>query len=250
MLCNYKKHLKRVTLCEPLVNDVSLAAEKEKYLENVKDVKFECKCGKGYTTRQGMNIHKKACKYDEMEKLKQKIITLESQSTQAPTHVSNTQNNIHIIVNNNNPVKIKEFGCENMEALPKSLIETLFLDLKFRELLENLHCHPNFPENHNIRIKSLKREVVEVYMNNTWNAMSFVNGLTELLLQGQRIFKRYYRSDKERILEEDMDEKDLRELIQKLDDIEDLNEREMKPIRKELQLMLESYRNQLQKVGG
>jgi hypothetical protein len=137
-----------------------------------------------------------------------------------------------------------------MEAVPKNLIESFFMDLQFRELLENLHCDPNFPENHNIRIKSLKREVVEVYMNNTWNAMSFVNGLNELLLQGQRIFKSYYRNDKERIIEEDMNESHLLELIQKLDDIENLNEREIKPIRKELQLMLESHRNQLQKVGG
>jgi hypothetical protein len=30
-----------------------------------------------------------------------------------------------------------------MDAIPETLISTLFMDLRFRELLANLHCDPN-----------------------------------------------------------------------------------------------------------
>lgn len=77
-----------------------------------------------------------------------------------------------------------------------------------RELLENLHCDPDYPENHNVRIKSTKRELLEIYRNNKWDVVTFVNGLDELLMQGHRIFNDYYRKNKDKILEEYMDEED------------------------------------------
>ncbi len=136
-----------------------------------------------------------------------------------------------------------------MDAIPKDFISSMFLFLKFRELLENLHCDKNFPENNNIRIKSTKRGVIEIYRgNDKWDLVSFVNGLDELLLQGHRIFSEYYRKNKKKILEEDMDEKDLREILDKLARIERLNEEDIKPLRLDLQLMLESNRSNKQLV--
>jgi hypothetical protein len=182
------------------------------------------------------------CLEEEMKHLKESIMTSSTQ-----VNNNNTQNNIQINVGTtpHGSVKVRDFGCENMEALPTELLESLFLDLKFRDLLESLHCDPNYPENHNVRIKSTKRELLEIYRNNKWDIMTFVNGLNELLLQGQRIFKDYYRKNRDKILEDDMEETDLREILSQLDAIERLNEDDIKPIRKELQLMLESQRHLL-----
>jgi hypothetical protein len=129
-----------------------------------------------------------------------------------------------------------------MDAIPESLVSTLFMDLRFRELLANLHCDPNFPENQNIRIKSVKRNTMEIYRNNKWDIMTFSKGLTELLLQGHKIFKDYYKKDKERILEEDMTDQDIKEILNQLDKIEKLNKEELKPLLVDLQMMLEEYR--------
>jgi hypothetical protein len=49
---------------------------------------------------------------------------------------------------------------------------------------------------------------LEIYRNNKWDVVTFVNGLDELLMQGHRIFNDYYRKNKDKILEEDMDEED------------------------------------------
>jgi hypothetical protein len=129
-----------------------------------------------------------------------------------------------------------------MTTLPESLISTLFMDLRFRELLANLHCDPNYPENQNIRLKSIKRNTMEIFRNNKWDIMTFTKGLTELLLQGHKIFKDYYKKDKDRILEEDMSESEINEVLNQLDQIEKLSKDELKPLLIDLQMMLEEYR--------
>lgn len=129
-----------------------------------------------------------------------------------------------------------------MDAIPESLVSSLFMNLRFKELLANLHCDPNFPENQNIRIKSVKRNTMEIYRNNKWDIVTFTKGLTDLLLQGHKIFTDYCNKDKKRILEEDMDECDLRDLLSQLQKIQDLNKSEIKPFIEDLQMMLEEYR--------
>jgi hypothetical protein len=43
------------------------------------------------------------------------------------------------------------------------------MDLRFRELLANLHCDPNYPENQNVRIKASK----EI----PWKYLGIINGI-------------------------------------------------------------------------
>jgi hypothetical protein len=52
------------------------------------------------------------------------------------------------------------------DALPESLIGTLFMDLRFRELLANLHCDPNYPENQKANKKYEKK--YQIFRNNKW----------------------------------------------------------------------------------
>jgi multidrug efflux pump subunit AcrB len=173
--------------------------------------------------------------FHSIDELKNLIIKNTNNNT-----TNNTTNNTHTLTNIN--VKLKNFGWENMKALPESLVSTLFMDLRFRELLANLHCDPNFPENQNVRIKSVKRNTMEIYRNNKWDIVSFTTGLQDLLLQGHKIFIDYYKKDRKRILEEDMDEGDLRDILYQLKKIEELNKSEIKPFIEDLQLMLEEYR--------
>jgi hypothetical protein len=172
---------------------------------------------------------------DQLEEtLKDKLNNINNTTNNNTTN--NTQN-INITV-----PKLKNFGWENMDAIPESLVSSLFMNLRFKELLANLHCDPNFPENQNVRIKSVKRNTMEIYRNNKWDIVTFTKGLTDLLLQGHKIFTDYYNKDKKRILEEDMDEQDLREILSQLQKIQDLNKSEIKPLIDELQMMLEEYR--------
>ena len=213
-------------------------------------------CERRFNNRSNMLKHKKICKHkpdemnEQMLKMQQQIDSLILQNNEINKEMTtiktkpslinttnNTQNNINVTI-----PKLKNFGWENMDAIPESLISSLFMNLRFKELLANLHCDPNFPENQNVRIKSIKRNTMEIYRNNKWDIVTFTKGLTDLLLQGHKIFTDYYNKDKKRILEEDMDEQDLREILSQLQKIQELNKSEIKPLIDDLQMMLEEYR--------
>jgi hypothetical protein len=213
------------------------------------DKTFDCEyCHMKFNHASTKSRHKKICKSKPLDKITVLEKTVENLVSQIedlkkhPTNITNnnTQNNTQNITNIN--VKLKDFGRENMDAVPNSLMSYLFMELRFRDLLSQLHCDPNFPENQNIRIRSVKRNTMEIFRNNKWDIVSFSKGLQELLLQGHRIFKDFYKSDKERILEEDMDEADLREILSQLQKIEDLNKNEIKPLIEDLQMMLEEFK--------
>jgi len=250
-------HLKRVKPCESKLCNTHPKELITTIMEGAAEKKYICKvCKKGFINKKSKYEHQRKCKdfkeetYHSVELLAHQLANLQAEVLELRSHgtsssVTNNNNTQNIHINVNAPIKLRDFGCENMEAIPTSLIQNLFLDLRFRDLLENLHCDPDYPENHNVRIKSTKRELLEIYRNNKWDVMTFVSGLNELLLQGQRIFKDYYRKNKVKILEEDMDEGDLIEILRQLDAIERLNDDDIKPIRKEIQLLLESYRGQM-----
>jgi uncharacterized CHY-type Zn-finger protein len=264
--CNYNSKYKRALLqhlnskkpCE-IINE-SIDREnliEELTIKNYKEITFDCEyCQKKFNNGSNMYRHKKICKEkptnkelqsNEINELKKEIGNLKNLIINNINNTNNTNNTNNQQINNINVsipqgVKLKNFGRENMDALPESLIGSLFLDLRFRELLAQLHCDPNFPENQNVRIKSVKRNTMEIYRNNKWDIMTFSKGLTELLLHGHKIFKDYYNKDKERILEEDMTEDEIKEILNQLDKIEKLNKEELRPLLIELQMMLEEYR--------
>lgn len=280
--CNYEttykkcliQHLNNKKPCKILNNNIDreiLIDEliEKTYNENTHNCEF---CEKKFNNRSNMYRHKKVCiKNPEniIEKLTNRIDDLESklnnqiisnniqqitidkiinQPINSTNNTQNIQNNININVPSSSSVKLKNFGWENMKALPESLISSLFLELRFRDLVEQLHCDPDYPENHNIRIKSTKRNIMEIYRNDKWDMVSFVNGLNDLLLHGHKIFIDYYNKNKKRILEEDMTQRELNEALEQLENIKNLDKDEIKPIITELQLVLEEHRekNKLQ----
>jgi hypothetical protein len=246
--------LSRKIPCECIISTIEIEILKDEFFQK-RESGFKCDyCDKLFSSSQGKYQHKKLCKENpinkkdspvktsEINELKKEIDELKNlinNKTNNTTNntINNTLNNINITV-----PKLRNFGWENMEAIPESLVSSLFMNLRFKELLANLHCDPNFPENQNVRIKSIKRNTMEIYRNNKWDIVTFTKGLTDLLLQGHKIFTDYYNKDKKRILEEDMDEQDLREILFQLQKIQDLNKSEIKPFIEELQMMLEEYR--------
>jgi hypothetical protein len=251
-----KSHLQRKIPCIFIEHDLDRdILIDELYQRKLNDKTFDCDyCNMKFNHSSARSRHKKICKSkppDEITLLKctmeqlvsklnnqqSKIEKLESQPQQP---INTTNNNTQI---NLNGIKLRDFGNENMNAIPESLVSTLFMDLRFRELLANLHCDPNYPENQNVRIKSIKRNTMEIFRNNKWDLMTFTNGLTELLLQGHKIFKEYYQNDTNRILNEDMSEDELNEILKQLDKIELLNKNEIKPLKEDIKLMLEEYKS-------
>jgi len=260
-----KSHLQRKNTCDCINHeydiDINILLD-ELYERKLNDKTFDCEyCNKKFNHASTKTQHKKICKHkppDEITLLKNTVenlaskiddqqTTIDEQQTQInklESQPKNTTNN-NTQINNNislNGVKLRDFGRENMDAIPESLVSSLFCELRFRELLAQLHCDPNFPENQNIRIRSIKRNTMEIFRNNKWDILTFSKGLNELLLQGHKIFSEYCKKDKNRIIQEDMDENELRDLISQLDKISKLNKNEIKSLTDDLQMMLEEYK--------
>lgn len=258
---NFIRHLKRKTKCEAVLEDISI----ETLLDNITKKQYNqktynCKyCNRPFNAYQNRFKHHKICKKkDEIEglqcqnevinKMQQEIQDLKDK-LQYNVHTTNNTNNgtINNIVNVN--VQIREFGCENMAAIPPDFIRTCLLNLEVRDLVENLHFDHNFPENQNVRLVSLKHEIMELFKNNEWQAMSLLNGLNELIGQACSIFRKFYHNNKQEIHEDVGGELEALMLLEKLDAMDNMNEKLLKPIRTDIRALLYGKKNKNIKDG-
>jgi hypothetical protein len=225
---NFIKHLNRKKVCQPLLKDVDVREllEKMRFKEEDPKAIHTCDfCSHSFKTRQGKHKHLKICKgvVDE-ESL---IMKLQAQLQQIQQQLKSTtvvgnQNNGTIINNINNITNIdntiRSFGHENMDAIPPDFVRSCWMNLEFRPLFENLHYDPNFPENNNIRLKSAKRQQLEIFKDDKWKITPFKTGLNEILLRLHNVFDAYYKKNKNEVLE-DVGEEELDILLDQLDEI-------------------------------
>ena len=266
---DYKKHLQRKYTCAAKFSTKPTIDILYEIIENEK-TGYTCdNCQKNFRSASSKSNHKKKCslkyqhkgieeKFNEMQeqldKLQQQI-----QNTEASVLTTNNDNaktlNLNVynvgtnpIINNigintNNPVKLREFGNENMDAIPTNFIGSCFLNLKFRDLIENLHYDPDFPENHNIRLKSIKRNVMEIFRDNRWVAVTLAYGIEELVNKTSTIFENYAKKNEKTIYEEDMSEEEFEANMDILLKISNMDKKVIQPIVKDIQLLLESYKD-------
>lgn len=258
-----KKHLQKKRVCPPTLADI----DRWKVLDEVskdieQDGKYTCEfCEKSFATPQGKYQHKRRCTsnpesedemQDQLERMKEQIVTLQKELMETKnippgqgmtTVVNNTNNGIvnNNTIHNNITLNLRNFNQENMEAVPVHFLRSCFMNLEFATLFENLHCDPDYPENHNVRIKSSKRQLLEIYRNNRWNATPFVIGLKEVIAQLHQIFDQFYKRHSE-VVQEDMNQEEIREILDKLEEIGNLNNKIIIPVKNELLAVLDTNR--------
>lgn len=111
-------------------------------------------------------------------------------------------------------IKVKPFGKENMAALPEELIGGLFIFGNIYDLIKCLHFDNDYPENKNVRLKD--RGVCEVFGGRKWKEVSLDTACKMLVVQACDIFREYYESNMQRIIEEDINEYDLADVLEHL----------------------------------
>lgn len=262
---DYKKHLTRKIKCA----DIFSSKEPSDIINDL--INNDCKeykcdnCSKYFKSASSRANHKRVCEKERERKqledlLKQfneklDLFDKRFQTTQVnETHDTTNTVNLYIGTNpfiNNigvsgprlNKVELREFGHENMDALPQTFIGECFMNLKFRDIIENLHCDPDFPENHNIRLKSIKRNVMEIFRDNKWVAVSLAYGIEELINKTTTIFENYAKKNEKRIYNEDMSEEEFESNMDTLLKISNMDKKAIQPVFKDIQLLLESYKD-------
>jgi len=103
---------------------------------------------------------------------------------------STTTNNINTV----NNININNFGDENMSYLTHEFLSYCLMNPKqgMTKLIKNIHYNQEYPENHNVRCKSLKQNVFEKYIDSEWRVCDASNTLDELIKKGYRILNAHY----------------------------------------------------------
>jgi hypothetical protein len=170
--------------------------------------------------------------------LQAKLLELESKGV-CTTNITNNINNINNNIQNN--IVLRSFGCESLEHLPQSFLNWCFANCKEGEgmvqLIKDIHFDQECPENHNVRLKSSKKELMEVYTNGQWVVTDQDKVLTDLIEKGYRVLRSHGRKHKDGVMDdEDLEEADFDEILDWLEKVYD-DSKEQKPIKRELLLL-------------
>jgi hypothetical protein len=217
---NLLSHLRRKQPCETKHDKISI----EDYIKELTTKIYEGKvyicsyCDAKFTTRQAKYKHKFTCKavtindddpnkkianLEEQNKILQsRIESLEMRVNETTNRQENIQTSNNQIINNqvinnnqiNINVNINNFGSENTSYLTHEFLSYCIQNPRkgMTSLIENIHYNSDYPENQNIRCKSLKQNVFEKYVNEQWRQCDASNTLDELIRKGYRILNAHY----------------------------------------------------------
>jgi hypothetical protein len=108
--------------------------------------------------------------------------------------INNNSNNTTNTINTVNNVSLNNFGSEDVSYLSHEFLSYCLMNPKkgMPTLIENIHYNKDYPENHNVRCKSLKQNVFEKYIDSEWRVCDTSNTLDELIKKGYRILNAHY----------------------------------------------------------
>lgn len=235
--CHLVRHLQNVRQCKPLLNDVPLEDLLSELQKKANDTAYPCEyCGKQFNSRSNKSRHKKTCKKrSTVEELQKQVETLTNMVVSMQHNgTTNITNNNNIVNNIQNNIHLHGFGHETLGHLPKSFLNYCFANKDIVQLIENVHFDKECPENQNVRIKSSKNELMEYYQNGNWVISTQDRILTELIQKGYRILRTHGKRNKGGIMEEeDLEEDDYNNVLRWLEEVYE-DERQQKPIKKDL----------------
>lgn len=256
----FRDHLQRKNPCNVVVNNVPLS-HMLPLLERKVGV-YQCEgCQTVFKTPQSKYQHKKKCismnksivdenttikgmladLHKEIEHLraeKQNDTSAHNKTTSGNVMSINDVGTINNSMNKTVNVYLNDFGQENLSYLPKEFLHGCFARKDLITLLENIHCDREHPENHNIRVKSQKRNQIEVRENKKWMIKDEDEALEDAIKNGYRILVRHGFKHKKEIIDDRLeDEQEYYDIRNWLEDIYD-NNKERKPIQRKMMLLL------------
>jgi hypothetical protein len=271
--CHLISHLRRKNQCEALLEDIdNEVLINELIIVNV-DGKYLCKyCSRRFNNRGNKYKHELICKKKiiedtqtnktevEMEKmldriqlLERKLLQLNQQHVTNNISITNNHNNVDNKQINNNIVNqkinkqvnnIKNFGSENIDYLTKDFLNSCLLTNNIVPLIENIHFDKEHPENHNVKLKSTKQELMETYIDGKWIITDTDETLNELINRGYRVLTFHSRSNKKNIIDTEMDEEEYDDVMEWLERIYE-DKKVRKPIKKQLLLLFMNNKTML-----
>lgn len=200
---------------------------------------FTCVCGKNYTHRQSLHVHRRTCQakppdviqpivvvtdrmrieqlentlieerklreqyQKESDDLRTQVSLLLDRNTQiTTTNHNNNSKNSTTIGTQNIIINVNAFGNENVDYIDnKAIIACIGRVYKsIPSLLEKIHFDPKHPENHNIKITNKKLQYASVMGDNQkWKTVDRKDAIDKMVLNGYNILDEKYAENKDKI---------------------------------------------------
>ena len=176
-----------------------------KEIPDTKSLPLQCyKCNKIFTRVYGLNVHIETCegkksnlncqycnsvftvstnKYRHQNICKERIF---NEQKQLIINNIGTQNNIINNITNNNTIHIQlnNFGQENTSYLSKEFLNNCFDcgPKSIKNIMLGIYFDENHPENHTVKLISLKNEYVNVHKDGDWHPKT-INDAIDVMKQ-------------------------------------------------------------------
>lgn len=208
---NMRHHLSRKMICEPLLEDISietlkLELEDCEHQSKKENKEYVCEiCGVNYQSRQGLlkhekKFHNESTKIKELENL---VKDLQEQLAKEKEKTANTQiinkHNGHNIDHQENHyhvnIIINPYGTETTSHLtPEFLTNCMFqCNDGMKNLIQQIYFNPGIPENHNVRYKSKKQNLLETMgMNQRWIECDQSTTLDDMISKGHKVLCKHF----------------------------------------------------------
>ena len=124
-------------------------------------------------------------------------------------NTNNTNNTLQNVGNNNNiTIVMNNFGNETYDHIDEEFIKHCILNsiTGMRNLIEKIHFSNDAPKNKNIRLKSLKRNMVEVSNDQKWTVKDANEAMETMIKKGCRLMNGVYMNPESGLQE--LDEKE------------------------------------------
>ena len=224
------RHLTKKIPCKTSNNNICrqiLIQELTKYLEN--DYAITCHiCSKLFSTKSTFYKHEKQCQSERINNMEEELKNIKDTIKGTTINTTNIQNNIVI--------NVKSFGHENIDHLPKDFLNSCLMMNNIVPLIENIHFDKEHPENHNVKIKSIKQELMETFVDGKWIITDTDDTLNELINKGYRVLNYHSRKNKNDIIDTEMNEDEYDDVLSWLEKIYE-DKKTRKPIKKQLLLL-------------
>ena len=239
-------HINRKHTCPSTKSNVSLDELRTVYSMMVRDIRCGI-CSKAFKHRSSFSRHKAMCTsntnvspiaanilttvLEEIQELKNMQFN-QLAAISPPTCI--TQN-----INQSITYNITSFGSEDTKHIlaASEFLTRCFMEKNLVEIIEKIHFDDKYPQNQNVRLKSLKHGMMETYVNGKWIVTDKDETLDQLVDKGATILKVHTRRNKDTIIdeceEEGVDFDDLKEFIDFVQNDDDFK----KPVKKKMDVL-------------
>lgn len=224
--CNMKHHLKRhlqrKNVCKPKDHDagdldVSILLKEFENSNQTSSTLFHCKyCQKQFNDSGNRYRHQRSCPKiidcNDIKSLKQTVYELKKEIINLKENVRHNIITNTITNNNTFNINVNNFGNESYEHITNDFLKQCLLNSTtgVKTLIEKIHFSEEAPENKNVRMKSLKNNLVEVADNKKWVVKDANEAMDSMINKGCKLMNGFYFNCDSGMMMHDINELDTR----------------------------------------